>query len=143
MAEPQTPIAILLPMLLVVLTFVAFIKMAIERAAAVKGGQSPEFYKVYLGDPEPEKTRAAVRHWDNLFELPTVFYAACLTAVVLGGVSGWTIAFAWVYAVGRLVQSLIHMTYNNPNQRAGAFTFSVIGLLALWVNIGAMIIGEL
>jgi hypothetical protein len=127
----------------VALTFVAFIKMAIERAKAVKGGQDPDFYKVYLGDPEPEKTRAAVRHWDNLFELPTVFYVACLTAFVLGAVSGWTLAFAWIFAVGRLVQSLVHMTHNNPNHRAGGFTLSVFGLLALWINITAVIVGRI
>lgn len=144
MTETQTPVAIFLPMLLIVaLTFVAFIKMAIERAKAVKGGQDPAYYKVYLGDPEPEKTRAAVRHWDNLFELPTVFYAACLTAFVLGAVSGWTLAFAWLFAVSRLVQSLVHMTHNSPNQRGGAFTLSVIGLLALWINIGTVIVGRL
>lgn len=144
MTETQTPVAIFLPMLLIVaLTFVAFIKMAIERAKAVKGGQDPAYYKVYLGDPEPEKTRAAVRHWDNLFELPTVFYAACLTAFVLGAVSGWTLAFAWLFAVSRLVQSLVHMTHNSPNQRGGAFTLSVLGLLALWINIGTVIVGRL
>lgn len=144
MTEQQAPVAILLPMLLIVaLTFVAFVKMAIERAAAVKGGQNPEFYKVYLGDPEPEKTRAAVRHWDNLFELPTVFYAGCITAFVLGAVSSWTLAFAWVFAVGRLLQSVIHMTYNSPNHRGGAFTLSVLGLLALWINLGTTIFGKL
>lgn len=144
MTEAQAPIAIFLPMLLIVaLTFAAFIKMAIERTKAVKGGQDPAYYKVYLGDPEPEKTRAAVRHWDNLFELPTVFYAACLTAFVLSAVSGWTLTFAWVFAGGRLVQSLVHMTSNNPNQRGGAFTVSVLGLLALWINIGSVIVGRL
>lgn len=144
MAGAQAPIAIFLPMLLIVaLTFVAFIKMAIERTAAVKGGQNPEFYKVHLGDPEPEKTRAAVRHWDNLFELPTVFYAACLTAFALGAVSGWTLAFAWVFALGRIAQSVVHLTHNNPSQRGAAFTLSVLGLLALWINIGVTIFGRL
>ncbi|MBC2650467.1 MAPEG family protein [Novosphingobium aerophilum] len=144
MGTLQAPATIFLPMLLIVaLTFVAFVKMAIERAAAVKGGQDPAYYKVYLGDPEPEKTRAAVRHWDNLFELPTLFYAACLTAFVLAAVSGWTLLFAWLFAACRLVQSLVHMSTNNPNQRGGAFALSVLGLLALWVNLALTIAGRL
>ncbi|MBC2667817.1 MAPEG family protein [Novosphingobium piscinae] len=144
MGEAQTPLAIFLPVLLVVaLTFVAFVKMAIERAAALRAGQDPAFYRVYLGAPEPEKTRAAVRHWDNLFELPTVFYAGCLTAFVLAAVSGWTLLFAWLFAIGRLIQSLVHMSYNNPNHRGGAFTLSVLGLLALWVDLGLTVAGRL
>ncbi|MET0365157.1 MAG: MAPEG family protein [Sphingobium sp.] len=144
MAAAHTPATIFLPMLLIVaLTFVAFVKMAIERAAAVKAGQDPAFYRVYLGEPEPEMTRAAVRHWDNLFELPTLFYAACLTAFMLSAVSGWTLAFAWIFTIGRLVQSFVHMTYNSPNQRGAAFTLSVLGMLALWINLGLSIIARL
>lgn len=144
MGTMQSPLTIFLPVLLVVaLTFVAFVKMAVERAAAVKAGQDPAYYRVYLGEPEPERTRAAVRHWDNLFELPTLFYAGCLTAFVLAAVSGWTLLFAWLFAIGRLVQSLVHMSYNSPNHRGGAFTLSVLGLLALWINLGLTIVGRL
>lgn len=132
---------IFLPVLLVVaVTFAGFVKMAIERAGAVKQGQNPEFYKVYLGDPEPEKTRAAVRHWDNLFELPTVFYAGCLTAYVLGAVSTTVLVCAWIFAVGRTVQSLVHLTYNSPNHRGGAFTLSFLGLMVMWGALAAHII---
>ncbi|MEJ6010095.1 MAPEG family protein [Novosphingobium aquae] len=140
MPEGQS-LKIFLPVLLVVaVTFVGFIKMAIERAGAVKQGQNPEFYKVYLGDPEPEKTRAAVRHWDNLFELPTVFYAGCLAAYMLGAVSTTVLVCAWIFAVGRAVQSFIHLTYNSPNHRGGAFTLSFLGLMVMWGALAAHII---
>lgn len=131
---------IFLPVLLVLaVTFVGFVKMAIERAGAVKQGQNPEYYKVYLGDPEPEKTRAAVRHWDNVFELPTVFYAGCLTAYVLGEVSITVLASAWIFALGRAVQSFVHLTYNSPNHRGGAFTLSFLGLIVMWCALAAHI----
>lgn len=132
---------IFLPVLLVVaVTLIGFVKMAIERAGAVKQGQNPAFYKVYLGDPEPEKTRAAVRHWDNLFELPTVFYAGCLTAYVLGAVSTTVLVCAWIFAVGRMVQSFVHLTYNSPNHRGGAFTLSFLGLMVMWGALAVQII---
>ena len=143
MPEDQS-LKIFLPVLLVVaITFVGFVKMAIERAAAVKKGQNPEFYKAYLGDPEPEKARAAVRHWDNLFELPTVFYAGCLSAYVLGAVTTTVLVCAWIFAVGRTVQSLVHISYNNPNHRGGAFTLSFLGLMVMWGALSANIIGRI
>jgi hypothetical protein len=136
-------LAIFLPVLLVVaVTFAGFVKMAIERAKAVKQGQDPEFYKVYLGDPEPQKTRAAVRHWDNLFELPTVFYAGCLTAFVLDAVSATVLVCAWIFAVGRTVQSAVHLTYNHPNHRGLAFTLSFLGLMVMWGTLAVTILGK-
>ena len=114
--------AIFLPMLvLVALTFVAFVKMAVARGAAVKGGHDPAYYRAHLGTPEPEETVAAVRHYGNLFELPTLFYAACIIAFVLNAVSGWTLAFAWGWVIARLIQSAVHMSYNNPSHRGGGF----------------------
>lgn len=134
------PTLIFLPMLVVVaLTFVAFIKMGMARASAMKDGQDPAYYRAHLGTPEPENTRAAVRHYGNLLELPTVFYAACITAFVIGTVGRWTLVFAWAYAAFRVIQSLVHMTYNNPAHRGSAFVLGVLGLLALWVNVALSI----
>ncbi|MCW1431866.1 MAPEG family protein [Novosphingobium sp. JCM 18896] len=137
-------VAIFVPMLVVVaLTFVAFLKMGAARGAAVKGGHDPNYYKAHLGTPEPEATVAAVRHYGNLFELPTLFYTACLTAFVLGVVSTWVLVFAWGYVIARLVQSAVHMTYNNPGHRGGAFVLGVLFLLALWVTLGLAILSKL
>jgi len=137
-------VAIFVPMLVVVaLTFVAFLKMGAARGAAVKGGHDPNYYRAHLGTPEPEPTVAAVRHYGNLFELPTLFYAACLPAFVLGVVSTWVLVFAWGYAVARLVQSAVHLTYNNPGHRGGAFVLGMLFMLALWVTLGLAIVSKL
>ncbi|MDE2406052.1 MAG: MAPEG family protein [Sphingomonadales bacterium] len=135
--------AIFLPMLVIVaLTFVAFVRMAAARGAAVKGGHDPAYYRAHLGTPEPEPTVAAVRHYGNLFELPTVFYAGCLTAFVLSAVTGWMLVFAWGYAAARLVQSAVHMTYNNPSHRGLGFVLGVVCVLALWVDLALAIIAR-
>jgi hypothetical protein len=144
MFNAANPASILLPMLaIVLLTFIGFIRMGAARGAAVKAGHDPNYYKAHLGPPEPEATVAAVRHYGNLFELPTLFYAACLTAFVLPAVSMWTLIFAWVYVAARFVQSAIHMSYNNPSQRGGAFIIGVLAMLALWVNLGLAICAKL
>ncbi|KHK89397.1 MAPEG family protein [Novosphingobium malaysiense] len=135
---------VLVPMLVVVaLTFIAFVRMAVARGAAVKAGQDPNFYRAHLGSPEPEPATAAARHWDNLFELPTLFYAGCLTAFVLGAVGTWTLVFAWGYAISRLAQSAVHMTSNNPGPRGIAFSLGTLFMLALWINVGSAIVAAL
>lgn len=126
---------VFLPVLTVVaLTIIAFVRMATARGAAAKS-MSMDYYRAHLGEPEPEAARAAARHWDNLFELPTLFYAACITAFVLGAVGTWTLVFAWGFAAARIVQSAIHMTYNNPAHRGLAFVLGVVLVLALWIDV--------
>lgn len=144
MFNADNPASILVPMLaLVVLTFIGFIRMAAARGAAVKGGHDPAYYKAHLGTPEPEATVAAVRHFGNLFELPTLFYAACITAFVLPAVGTWTLILAWAWVASRVLQSGVHMSYNNPTHRGGAFMIGVIVMLALWINIGMSIFARL
>lgn len=138
------PVSIFLPMLVIVaLTFVATLRLAMMRQAAVKAGQDPKFYRAQLGAPEPEATVVAVRHYSNLFELPVLFYAACLTAYVLAAVSGWTLAFAWTYAAARLMQSAIHLTYNTPAHRGLAFVAGVLCMLALWINLALAVFARI
>jgi hypothetical protein len=144
MFDAANPVSIFVPMLVIVaLTFVAFVRMAAGRGAAVKGGHPAEYYKAHLGAPEPEATVVGVRHYANMFELPVLFYAACLTAFVTGSVGLWTLVFAWAYAVARLMQSAAHLTSNNPNVRGGAFVLGVLFMLALWVNVGIAVCGKL
>lgn len=138
------PVTIFLPMLVVVaLTFVAFVRMAVARGAAVKAGQDPAYYRAHIGSPEPEATRAAVRHYGNLLELPTLLYAACLTAFALGEVSQAMLVFAWGFAIARTVQSAIHLTTNTPGHRGLAFVAGVVCLLLLWIDVGWVIFSML
>lgn len=144
MPEPiVNQIAIFLPVLVVAaLTFVAIGRMAVGRAAAVKT-LNPNYYRAHMGGQEPEATVVTVRHYHNLFELPTAFYPACILAFVLGAVGHWTLVFAWGYAAARLVQSLVHMTYNNPAHRGGAFILGVAFVLALWINVALSVFARL
>ena len=143
MFNAANPVSIFLPVLVVAaLTFLAFIKMAGARGAAAKM-MDPSFYRAHQGGQEPESAAAATRHYGNLFEMPTLFYTACIIAFVLQAVGQWTLIFAWAYVVGRLIQSAVHMTYNNPTHRGMGFILGVLAMIALWVNLGMAIVGKL
>jgi hypothetical protein len=135
MFDTANQATIFLPMLVVVaLTFAAFVRLATARAAVAKH-MDPGFYRAQLGGHEPEGTVVAVRHYGNLFELPTLFYAGCLTAFVLSAVTGWMLLWAWGYVAARLLQSAIHLSYNNPAHRGLSFVLGMVFMIALWVTI--------
>jgi hypothetical protein len=143
MFDATNQTAIFVPMLVVVaLTFVAFVRMAAARGK-VAGQMDPNFYRAQVGGHEPEAAVVAVRHYGNLLELPTVFYPACLTAYVLGAVGQWTLIFAWAYAGFRIVQSAIHLTYNQPGHRGIAFVLGMVCMIALWVNVAITVCARL
>lgn len=143
MPDTINPTAIFVPLLVVVaLTFLAFFRMAAARFAIARSFDM-DFYRVHQGTPEPAPTAVTVRHYGNLFELPVVFYAACLTAYLLDAVSGWTLGLAWAFVAARLVQSAVHLTYNNPMHRGGAFILSIFIVLALWVLLALEIFARL
>ncbi|MBV1917114.1 MAG: MAPEG family protein [Sphingomonadaceae bacterium] len=143
MPESVNQAYIFVPMLMVVLlTIITFVRMSAARGATMKE-MDASYYRAHLGAGEPESTTAAARHYGNYFEMPTLFYAGCLTAFVLSGVGQWTVLFAWGYVVLRLVQSVIHGTYNNPVHRGMAFMLSSVFMIALWINIGIVVAGKL
>jgi len=143
MFSAANPVSIFVPLLVIVaLTFVGFVRMAAGRATAMKTGIDPNFYKAHQGGMEPAVAVVGVRHYGNLFEMPTVFYAAVLTAFVLGAVGHWTLVFAWGYVAARLVQSAVHLTYNNPAHRGLCFVLGVVFMIALWVNLAIAIIAR-
>jgi hypothetical protein len=143
MEHTVNQISIFLPVLVIVaLTFVAFIRMAMARGAVAKS-MDMNFYRAHQGGQEPESAAAAVRHYGNLFEMPVLFYAGSLTAYTLGTVSFWLLVFAWGYVAARLVQSAVHMSYNNPAHRGMAFVLGVIFMLALWINLALAICARL
>jgi len=144
MPDSVNQASIFVPMLVVVLiTFVAFLRMGAARAAAMKAGQDADYYRSHTKGSEPEATVIAVRHYGNLFEMPTIFYPACLCAFVLEAVGSWTLVFAWGFTVLRILQSLVHMTYNNPMHRGMPFVFSGMFMMALWINVAIAVFARL
>jgi hypothetical protein len=135
MFDAANPVTILLPMFAVAaLTFFAFIRMAAARGAVAKT-MDMNFYRAYQGGPEPEPAVIAVRHYGNLLELPTLFYPACIALFALNAVSGWTLVWAWGYVAARVVQSAVHLSYNNPAHRGLSFVLGLVFMLALWVTL--------
>lgn len=134
MTDTVNQASIFLPVLLIAaLTMIAFFKLAAARMRVAKEhAVDSDFYRAHLGKGEPDYAVVASRHYANLFELPVLFYVACLTAFLVNGVTTAVLIMAWGYAILRVVQSLIHLTYNNPAHRGGAFALSWLFLIALW-----------
>ncbi len=118
---------------MVMLTFVVLIKLFRSRVKSVAEGKiSGAYFKTYQGEVEPESTIKFSRHYANLFEAPTLFYIACLAAMLIG-LSG--LAFhilAWAYVMLRAAHAYIHTGRNKLRPRIAVYFASCIVLLLMW-----------
>ena len=126
---------------LVLLTFIVLIRLFRSRVSAVRQGQlSIKFYRVFQGESEPESTLKPARHFANLFEAPTLFYAGCLAAMVSGDYGLLLLVIALGYFAARVAHAFIHLGGNRIRYRVRVYFISWLLLLALWVHVVVRVI---
>lgn len=120
---------------LVLLTFVVLAINFFWRVRAVRTRQvSIKYFRVFEGVDAPEYLKAGARHYANLFELPVLFYVACLTAMLLQQQQSLILLIlAWAFVIFRVIHALIHMSYNNVLHRMLAFWGGVLSVLGMWI----------
>jgi hypothetical protein len=133
------------PMLaMVLLTFVVLVTLFRSRVRMVREGHAPvSYFRTFQGSQEPEYAIKPARHLVNLFEAPTLFYAACLAAMAVG-ITGWgVLSLAWGYVATRYLHAWIHLGGNRVRHRMRAYFASWLLLLALWIYVGVAATGAI
>jgi len=131
--------AILIPMFtLMAFTIVMILTLGVFRNVAVLSGRVR--IKVFKSFSEPGETEGLLairRNVANLFELPVIFYALCLTVFVAGIADQTVVVLAWAFTGSRLVHSAIHITYNNVLHRFLVFAAGLVIVTLMLVRIVA------
>ena len=122
------------------LTAIVVFRLGFMRWRAVGRREvDPRFYRIYRGDGEPPEVAVVSRHLVNLYEAPTLFYAATAIAFAAGLHGPGLVWLGWCYAGLRLAHSIVHLGSNDVLWRFRVFALSWIVLLAYW----AMLAGDL
>jgi len=116
----------------VLLTYGIYMVVSARRLGAVKAGTAKvSDFKVPSIEPEPSAT--AARNLVNQFELPVLFYAACLSLYVTGGAGTVAIVAAWAFVLARAVHAYVHVTSNRVRLRRRLFIASLAVNLVQWL----------
>jgi len=131
------PVHILFPIVaMVALVVFVVVRLGRSRVRAVRRRDiSVRFFELYQGSEEPEELRALSRHFVNLFELPILFYVACIVAYVSVQVDLWLVLLAWFFVVSRYVHSYIHLTSNIVIQRFRVYGIGLAALVLMWLTL--------
>ena len=122
------------------LTFAVGVRMYFARAGAAKA-RRVKVGDFRLGESAnvPADVALPNRNFMNLFEMPVLFYVACVIFFVIQRVDGIALGLAWAYVGLRIVHSIVHLTYNNVIHRLAAFAASCVVLLLFWVRLVVML----
>ncbi len=115
------------------LTLTIGLRMLKLRIKAVKEGAiNPAYFRLNRGGKLPEYLAKSTQHYDNLFEMPILFYVVVVLVYVTGHVDPIYLVSAWLFLIARVVHAVIHVTYNNVQHRRNAFLMGTLVLYGIW-----------
>lgn len=125
--------AIFWPMLAqVLLVYIVYTVLSIRRRHAVRSGEA-RINQFKTRSTEPESSVTAANNIINQFELPVLFYAACLSLYVTSGVSYVALVLAWLFVASRYAHAWFHLTANRVKYRSRAFILGALLLALIWI----------
>jgi len=136
----------LLPMvILVFFTFgVMFWMLKLRIQAVVKDGFDPKYFRLYddkqSSTPMPEYLAKVTQHYQNLLEMPPLFYVALILLASLNITDTFYVVLSWGFLFARFYHSYIHTTHNRIIKRRNSFAISLAILMILWVRIAIELI---
>jgi hypothetical protein len=135
-AEPRALLAPVFAMAL--LTAAVWTAMVLVRNISVmRGVASTRYYEAYRGDMPPDWIERPARTFNNLMQVPTLFYVACVFMVALHRIDPAAVALAWLFVAIRSVHAIVYIVWNRVSLRFATFTASCITLAVLWARFAA------
>jgi len=121
---------------LVILTMVIMVLTAWVRIESVQSGTVPQsYYSLMEGHDIPDFVAKTTRNFNNLFEVPTLFYAGGAVYLALDQAGQLPIISAWIFVAARVMHSIIHLSYNNVLHRLVIFAIGNLSVLVMWLGI--------
>ena len=125
----------------VALTFGVAVWFVVLRFRAVREGRlSPAYFQLNRGSRPPRELEQVGHNYQNLLELPILFYAALPLIMLLNLTDTLYALLAWSFVASRLIHTAIHTTYNHVRHRAVAFLLGALLLIIIWLRLAGQIV---
>lgn len=133
--------AILWPVIAqVLLVYFIYGLLGVRRASAIRRG-SVRISEFRENRNEPPESLFVHNNLLNQFQLPVLFYVACVCLYTTNGSSLVTVALAWLFVVSRYVHAAIQVTSNRIRFRQPAFLSGYIASGGLWLWLSLHLLG--
>ena len=140
--NPVRPELLISPMsMLFTLTALVWLAMVVVRNVAVIRGQaSIRYFADYVTDvPVDDRLERPARTFNNLMQVPTLFYVACVLMLVTKQVDSVQILLAWTFVALRWLHAIIYMALNWVPYRFALWASSCLTLGLIWYRAVAQV----
>ena len=122
---------------LVALTCCIWVLLYRRRIGAMRAHRvHPEKFKTRATRVPLDEQASASDNFQNLLELPLLFYVLVLALYATQRVDAVYLALAWGFVVLRVAHSVVHVTYNRVMHRFTAYFAGGVLLFVAWARFG-------
>jgi hypothetical protein len=120
---------------LVAVTFGVCVLMAVVRNFAVIRGLTPLVgyvdHRLKRGGDWIERP---ARTFDNLLQVPTLFYLVCVLMMMMHAVDRTQLMLAWTFVVLRAAHAVVYIGWNAVHYRFATWIAGCIALATMWIR---------
>jgi hypothetical protein len=120
------------------LTAIVWSLMVISRNGAVLlGAASVRYFEDYKTEPPVEWIERPARAFNNLMQVPTLFYVVAVVLMSLHAVDVQQVLLAWFYVGCRVVHAIVYIAFNYVPFRFAFYAVSCIALATMWARLAS------
>ena len=137
----EEPNALLGPVfaLVGVTTLVWFTMLVVRNASVMRGIASVRYYESYQSDVPPDWIERPARTFNNLMQIPTLFYVLCSLMIATHKVDHAQVVLAWIFVITRAVHAAIYILVNRVSLRFAAYVAGCLALGVMWTRFGIQV----
>jgi hypothetical protein len=117
------------------LTGAVWLLMVLFRNGAVMSGvASIEYFRDYQSQPLDEWIERPARAFNNLMQVPVLFYILALLMMTIPWVDRAQIDLAWIFVAARVLHAVVYIGFNYVPFRFAIYAVSCITLGVMWMR---------
>lgn len=109
------------------------IMVIVRNLAVIRGYATIQYFSDFKSDtPADDRLERPARTFNNLMQVPTLFYAICILILVAKETDNAQIVLAWTFVVLRWLHAIIYIAVNWVPYRFATWASSCITLGVIW-----------
>lgn len=121
--------------LIILTAIVLLVSFSLRVRAVMRKEIHLNYFSTFTEGSPPLSVVKAQRHFTNLFEVPVLFYATCLAAMIVAPQNSIIVTWAWVFVAARGFHAIIHMTLNIIRLRGISYGLGWVALFSMWLQL--------
>lgn len=124
-----------------VVACVWLLMVAVRNYVAIRGLASPQYYVDYSTHPPADWVERPARTFNNLMQMPILFYLVCTLMLLTHQLDRAQLACAWLFVALRVLHAVVYIGWNPLPYRFATWMMGSITLFVIWTRFARQVWG--